>query len=869
MKSIDINKLTPMMQQYMKIKQQNMDKILFYRLGDFYEMFFDDAKIASKELELVLTGRECGLDEKAPMCGIPHHSANSYINRLVSKGYKVAIVEQVEDPSQAKGIVKRSVVKIISPGMQIDLDGKNADNNFLLSIYIDKNSTGISYIDISTGEFNTTEILNSTNIERDILDFISKVSPKEIVTNNKIELKGLNNHIEQNNIYLTLIDEKYNDIKIERNNIKRKIRRFNNSIFRDKYFSILSSSMLLDYVYLFVENDLNHIDELKYIENNNFVKIDASTRQNLEIHKNLYDSTKTNTLLNVLDNANTPMGSRKINSWLEFPLLDKNKINERLECVDFLVQNTDLSSQISDILDEIYDLERILSKVSYQNANGRDLLNFRNSISKLPLFKDLLLNTNNKHFSKIGERFDALKDLHDLIEKSIREDVDQNITEGNLIKEGYNKELDDLRASSIIGNKKLIEYEKSERERTGIPKLKVSFNKNVGYFIELTSSYRDKAPDNYIRRQTLKNSERFITDELNEIADMILSSSNETMDLEYQLFNEIRETVAHNSTRIKESTDIIATIDALNSFARVALKNNYCRPIFNSENYISISKGRHPVVEQTMDENQFIANDTLIGRKNKTIQIITGPNMAGKSTYMRQVALIVMMSQIGSYVPADSCDISISDAIFTRIGASDNLAKGDSTFMVEMKEMSNIIKNATENSFVILDEVGRGTSTYDGYSIAKSIIEYISKNINCKTLFATHYHELTDLEDSMENVENLKVEIYEEKDNIVFLRKIVRGKTDRSYGIEVAKLSGLPDEILFRANVILSSLDKNILEENKQLSFASVNEDNENEIKRDLIIKELKSIDIDNLTPMDALQLINSFKNKAKDITDD
>lgn len=869
MKSIDINKLTPMMQQYMKIKQQNMDKILFYRLGDFYEMFFDDAKIASKELELVLTGRECGLDEKAPMCGIPHHSASSYINRLVAKGYKVAIVEQVEDPSQAKGIVKRSVVKIISPGMLIDLDGKNVDNNFLLSLYIDQNSTGISYIDISTGEFNTTEIINSNSIERDVLDFIAKVNPKEIVTNNEITLKSLKNYIEQKNIYLTMLNEQYNDIKVEKNNINKRVKRFDKRSFKDKYFSILSSSMLLDYIYLFVEIELNHIDELIYIENSNFVKIDASTRENLEIHKNLNDNSKKNSLLNVLDNSNTPMGSRKINSWLEFPLLDQRKINERLEYIDYLFSNTNFSSDLSSYLDEIYDLERILSKVSYQNANGRDLLNFRNSISKLPKIKELLLNSNNKQLNLMGEKFDPLDDLHNLIQVSIREDADQNITEGKLIKDGYNKDLDTLKESSIIGNKKLIQYEKSERERTGISKLKVSYNKNVGYYIELTNSNSSKAPDNYIRRQTLKNSERYITDELNEIADMILSSSSEIMNLEYQLFNEVREKIAHNSTRIKESTDIIATIDALNSFAKVAIKNNYSRPIFNNENYISISKGRHPVVEQTMESNQFIANDTLIGKNNKTIQIITGPNMAGKSTYMRQVALIVLMSQIGSYVPADACDISISDAIFTRIGASDNLAKGDSTFMVEMKEMSNIIKNSTDKSFVILDEVGRGTSTYDGYSIAKAIIEYISKNINCKTLFATHYHELTELQDEMENIENLKVEIHEEKDNIVFLRKIVRGKTDKSYGIEVAKLSGLPDEILFRANVILSSLDRNILEENKQLSFDSISENNESEIKKELIIKELKSIDVDNLTPMGALELINNFKNKAKDITND
>lgn len=868
MDTIDITKLTPMMQQYMKIKKDNMDKILFYRLGDFYEMFFNDAIIASKELELVLTGRDCGLDERAPMCGVPFHAANSYINRLVSKGYKIAIVEQVEDPSTAKGLVERSIVKIVSPGMMLDLDGKEKDNNFLASIYFSNDSSGISYIDISTGEFNTTEIINSNKLERDILDFISKVNPREIILNKNITFKSLNNLIENNNIYVSYIDNDFSDIKSKLNSITKKVKHFDKNKFKDKYFSIISSVMLLDYIYLFREEKLDHIDSLNYIKNEQFLKIDANTRLNLEIHKNLNDNTRKNSLLNVLDDANTPMGSRKINSWLEFPLINITEINDRLSNVEFLHNNQILSSNISEILNEVYDLERILSKISYQNANAKDMLNLRNSISKLPELKNILLNSNYDNFIKLGNIFDDLNDIYILINNSIREDSGNQITEGNIIKEGYNEELDNIRKSSVIGNQKLIEYEISERKRTGISKLKISYNKNVGYFIELTKSSQDKAPNNYIRRQTLKNAERYITNELNEISDMILGSSNEIVDLEYQIFCKIREKISHDSTRIKQTTDIISTLDALNSFARVSIKNNYSKPIFNNENYIYIKNGRHPIVEQSIGLDQFISNDTLIGKDDKTLQIITGPNMAGKSTYMRQVALIILMAQVGSFVPADACDISISDAIFTRIGASDNLAKGDSTFMVEMKEMSNIINNATKNSFVILDEVGRGTSTYDGYSIAKSIVEYISKNINSKTLFATHYHELTDLDQTLNNVENLKVEIHEENENIAFLRKIVRGKTDKSYGIEVAKLSGLPDEILFRANIILQSLDKNILEENKQLSF-TLEEDDSNKLRKDIIIKELQAIDVDNLTPIAALELINKFKNKAKDITND
>lgn len=867
LKNIDKKKLTPMMKQYARIKEDNQDKILFYRLGDFYEVFFEDAIIVSKELELVLTGKDCGLDERAPMAGIPHHSSTTYMNRMVEKGYKIAVAEQIEDPKLAKGIVERAVVKIISPGTLLNLEGQSKNNNFLASVYLDNDSFGVSYIDITTGEFNTTETINSVNPERNLIDFLVKINPKEILINKEICFKSFNDYVTSNKIYITKIDSILN-IKEGNQLIKRKVRFYDENFYKNKIFSVLASSMLLDYIYLYRKENLNHLNEIKYVNSENFMKIDANTRDNLEIHKSLNDNSLKNTLFYILDKANTAMGSRKINSWLEFPLINKKLINQRLDIVDYLHINTSIRNAISDILSNIYDLERILSKISFQNANTKDLIILKNSLEYLPMFLNLLKNTNKDIFQNYINKFDALEDIYALIDKSIKEDGATTITEGGIIKDGYNTELDKLRKSAIEGNKELIDYEKSERERTGVSKLKISFNKNTGYYIELTKSVVDKAPDNYIRRQTLKNSERYVTDELNLIADKIINSENNTMDLEYKIFCEIRDTIAKNAYRIKQSTDTISSIDALNSFANVSSSYSYTRPIFNDENYISINDGRHPVVEASLGRHQFISNDTKIGKNNTIIQIITGPNMAGKSTYMRQVSLILLMAQIGSFVPASSCDISISDAIFTRIGASDNLAKGDSTFMVEMKEMSNIVENATKNSFVILDEVGRGTSTNDGYSIAKSIIEYISKNINCKTLFATHYHELTDLEETLTNVENLKVLIEEENDEMIFLRKIVKGKTDKSYGIEVAKLSGLPEEIIFRANTILNSLNDNKLEENKQLSLLHKN-NNSNNIKTDIILKELGELNINNLTPILALETLSKFQKKVKDLLDD
>lgn len=864
MTDIDIKNLTPMMQQYMQLKEQHKDSILFYRLGDFYEMFFEDAIIASKELELALTGRDCGLDEKAPMCGIPHYVAEIYINRLVSKGYKVSLVEQIEDPKVAKGIVKRGITRVISPGTIIDLEGKNLDNNFLCSIFNGKNSIGISYIDVTTGELNTTEFINTKDLEREVLDFVVKIQPKEIIFNSEIPFKSLLQYIKNKNIFSSILEFEEFDVKKNLQNIKNLTNNINLTKIKDKYFSVLSISFLLNYVYLFRNSKLNHIIGIKYMKNKNFMKIDASTRENLEIHKNLYEPTKKNTLFEILDKTNTPMGSRKINSWLEFPLINIKDIEYRLSMVDFLFKNPIITESLDRYFNSIYDIERLLGKISYQKINGKDLISLKNSIENLPKIKNILKNVKNENIKKLYENLDDLIDIKTLIEESIIEDSPIQITEGGIIKPNYSKKLDELKNNSVIGNKELIEYEISEREKTGIKNLKISYNKNTGYYIELTNSNIVQAPDYYIRRQTLKNSERYITEKLNLISDKILGSKNEIIELEYKLFNEIREEISKNAVRIKTTAEIIATIDALLSFSKVAKSNDFVMPKFNENSIIDIKNGRHPIVENIIGKHQFIANNVFID-KNKTIQIITGPNMAGKSTYMRQTALILIMAQVGSFVPCDFANISISDALFSRIGASDNLAKGDSTFMVEMKEMSNIIKNANENSFIILDEVGRGTGTNDGYSIAKAIIEYLSKNIKAKTLFATHYHELTRLEDELDNVSNLKVEISEENGDLIFLRKIMKGKANKSYGIEVAKLSGLPQEIISKASLILSNLNEI---EIKPIKTNTIQKSIVN-LEQEMFLKELSSIDLDDISPREAWEKLEFIKKQAGDLIND
>lgn len=862
--NIDVSKLTPMMQQYMKIKNENKDCIVFYRLGDFYEMFFDDAITASRELELALTGRDCGLEQRAPMCGVPHHVSDIYLNRLVNKGYKVALVDQIEDPKQAKGIVKRGITRIFSPGTLIDLDGNNTDNNFLLSIYKSNNSFGISYIDVTTGELNTTEIEDSINFERELLDFIVKVNPREIICNKNILFNTFDNFVKMRNIFFSKIDISNIEIANALQNIKDLTNNVKIQDIKNKYLAVLSTSYLLDYIYLFREEKLSHITSIKFIQHNKFMKLDASTRENLELHRNLFDGSKKFTLLSILDKAKTPMGSRKINSWIEFPLVDKKSIEYRLNIVEYFVKNSLYMNNLISFLSKIYDLERILGKIAYSRVNARDLLVLKNSLEYIPNIKKELLNCQNENITELAKNIDELEDIYNLIENSILEDSPIQITEGNLIKNGFSNELDRLKDSSSKGKIDLVNYENKLKEDTGIKNLRISYNKNTGYYIELTKSNIGLAPSYFIRRQTLKNAERYITEELNMISDMILGGQTETVELEYKIFNEIKSKIADNSLRIKNTADIIANVDALLSFAFVAKQNDYSMPVLNESGIIEIIDGRHPVIENTIGKNLFISNNTSIGRNKKVIQIITGPNMAGKSTYMRQVALIIIMTQIGSFVPARACDISISDALFSRIGASDNLAKGDSTFMVEMKEMSNIITNATKNSFVILDEVGRGTSTNDGYSIAKAIVEYMSKHIKCKTLFATHYHELTSLESSLSNLENLKVDISEEGGNLIFLRKIMKGKADRSYGIEVAKLSGLPDEIILRASYILSNIDeidKPKPKKNTQKTIFNLDQE--------LFIREVSNLNVDEMTPREGLNKLYYLNQKAGDLLND
>ena len=855
------------MQQYMRIKEENKDAILFFRLGDFYEMFFDDALTASRELEIALTRRECGLEDKAPMCGIPHHVSEPYINKLVSKGYKVAVVDQIEDPKLAKGLVKRSITRLVTPGTLIDLDMEaKKDNNFLASIFHTANSFGISYIDITTGELKTTEITNSIDPKRDLLDFLVKINPREIIINKRLDYKYFNNYVENKNIFISVFEPRTYEASKNLDFLSGYLDRKSLKLIDKKIYASMATSSLLDYVYLFQEEKLAHIESLDYVEANRFLQIDANTRENLELHRNLNDGSRKNTLLSVLDKSKTAMGSRKINSWLEFPLIKRDEIDFRLNVIEYFSENTIKRMELLDLLSTIYDLERILSKVAYGRANARDLLALKTSIENIPKIIEILREIDKKEIKLILESFDSLEDIYQLIDQAIVEDAPTTITEGDLIKQGFDKKLDKLKYQSIEGKRLLLEYEEEEKRETGIKNLKVSYNKNTGYYIELTKSNIGSAPDHYIRRQTLKNSERYITDRLNEISDMILGSQADTVDLEYEIFNGIRSTISENTSRIKNTSNAIANLDGLLTLAQVAIDNNYVRPSFNDENIIDIKDGRHPVIETSIQAVDFIPNDSLIGQEDNLIQIITGPNMAGKSTYMRQVALIIIMGHMGSFVPATSANLSVCDAIFTRIGASDNLAKGESTFMVEMKEMSNIIKNATDKSFIVLDEVGRGTSTNDGLSIAYAIVEYISENLRAKTLFATHYHELTLLEENYENIVNLKVDIDESQGNLVFLRKILKGRADKSYGIEVAKLSGIPDQIIKRANYILKNIDNMDFSKTK-LADSPLVEDYR-DFEKNAFLEEIKSLNLDHMTAKEAYDFLYDMKDRLGDIVD-
>ncbi|WP_425540288.1 DNA mismatch repair protein MutS [Microaceticoccus formicicus] len=859
-----------MMQQYFDIKERFQDSILLFRLGDFYEMFFDDALTASKVLDIVLTKRDCGLEEKAPMCGIPHHVADVYINRLVSNGLKVALCEQIEDPSLAKGIVDRDVVRVISPGTIIDSEMFSKENNFLMCILLDELGLGISYIDISTGEVKFTELYTDKN---DIVNYleneITKVNPTEIIIN---EDSKLNNNIVKllsslQGIFLTYYKL---DLKSPEDYHNKLVKYFKKSVveskFKNKPFATISMTILLDYVYKYQKNELAHINDPIFIKPQDYLAIDARSRFNLEISQNRTDGDYS--LIKVLDKTSTPMGLRMLKSWVENPLLDISKILKRQDVIDAFLEDQNLANRLDLVLKNIYDIERLIGKLSFSRANAKDLIALKLSIEHLPILRKLLMESTMKILKSHGDTIDELTDIFTLISESIIDDPPTSIKEGGMIKEGYSKELDEMRYTSIKGKERLVQYEMEQKEDTGIRSLKIVFNKKTGYFIDVTKSNSNLVPENYHKVQTLTNSERYTTNELKVIESMIFTSEEDTIILEEKIFNDIREKILLSLLRIQNVCHQIAIIDALLSLAIIAKTNNYVKPSFNNSNTINILKGRHPIIETIIGDLNFIPNDVEIGAEDNLIQIITGPNMSGKSTYLRQIALIVIMAQIGSFVPAESADLCIVDKIFTRIGASDNILFGDSTFMVEMKEMSYILQNATKKSLILLDEVGRGTSTFDGLSIAWAIVEHLASKIKSKTLFATHYQELTQLDEKLSQVKNLSVQVEEGIDGIIFLHKIIKGSSSRSFGIEVARLAGFPETITNRAKTVLKSIEKTSSFEINKNKLDSVQVDFSS-YQKDAFIKSISAIDIDHISPIDALNKLSQIIDESKLIGDD
>jgi DNA mismatch repair protein MutS len=873
--------LTPMMQQYLEVKEKCNDCILFFRLGDFYEMFFKDAEIASRELELVLTGRDCGLDERAPMCGIPYHAATAYIGRLVSRGYKIAICEQMEDPSQAKGIVKRDIIKIITPGTYTDSNFLEENkNNYVMSLYIDKvpNKMALSFADISTGEFYTTETLYSINT---ILDEIYKFSPSEILMQETMK-EDIQDLIRDrfSTVFTTKGDEYF---------LKSAGDSFNSS-FTSSYeslkgsISVNSCNALINYIIETQKINLSNIDKIEYYSVVDYLSIDINSRRNLELTETLRDKSKKGSLLWVMDKTCTSMGARQLRKWIEQPLVDKRKIELRLDAVEELVNNISLLEDLKEDLSSIYDIERIVGKISSKNVNAKELISLKNSIGRIPALKSTLKNLNSKLLKETHLSIDELGDIYELIDTAIHDNPSLGLKDGNILKDGYNQEIDELRSAKLHGKEWIASLENSEREETKIRSLKIGYNKVFGYYIEISNANKSLVPEGrYIRKQTLANAERYITPELKEVENKILGAEERLINIEYELFVNIRDEIEKAIDRMKNTAKLIAEVDCLTSLAVIALENNYNKPAITEDSNIIIEEGRHPVIEKMLPIGTFISNNTRINNDSETLLLITGPNMAGKSTYMRQVALITIMAQIGSFVPAKSASISICDKIFTRIGASDDLSSGKSTFMVEMWEVSNILKNATNRSLVLLDEVGRGTSTYDGLSIAWAVIEYIcfTEELRCKTLFATHYHELTSLEDVISGVKNYSVAVKEIGNNIVFLRKIVRGGADQSYGVEVAKLAGLPESIISRAKEILVTLekkqhasyevkqktpDKPALKEAAVSKVSGSSQISFDDIEKENLLRELKSIDILSLTPMQGFNKLYDIINKAKSL---
>ena len=862
--------LTPMMQMYMETKEKYKDCILFYRLGDFYEMFFDDAIIVSKELEITLTGKDCGLEKRAPMAGIPHHAINTYIPKLVEKGYKVAICEQLEDPKQAKGIVKRDVVKIITPGTITELtmlDDKR--NNYIASLIYKKKTCTIAFCDISTGEFFVSN-LEGFDVDTKITNEIARIMPSEIVVdeNSRNDTLILRKIDKLFNIYISRYEkETKNDV------LEKIIDNTNINLTENEYDAC---NLLMNYIENTQKSNIDQINNIKRYEVEKYMQLDISTRKNLEILESNREKTKKGSLLWVLDETVTAMGGRALRHWIEAPLLNIDQIRKRQDAVEVLVTNNIYRDEIKDTLKTVYDMERLVSKVVSGSVNPRELVSLKTSLEKLPALKNIIVkvaeNTKNNYFTELSNNMDILQDIYNLINDSIIDDAGINVKEGNIIKSGYNKEIDDYRMASTEGQKWLIELEAKEKERTGIKGkwLRVGYNRVFGYYIEVTNSYKHLVPeDRYIRKQTLAGAERYITEELKEIEDKILGAKDKLIDLEYNVFCQIREKVAKEVIRIQNTANIISTLDVLSSFATVAVNNDYVKPEIITTGEIDIKNGRHPVVEKALKDTDFIPNDSYLNNTTDRFLIITGPNMAGKSTFMRQVAIITYMAQLGCFVPADSAKISVVDRIFTRIGASDDLAMGQSTFMVEMQELSNILENATKNSLIILDEIGRGTSTYDGLAIAWATVEYVAdlEKIGAKTLFATHYHELIELEGKIDGVKNYSVEVKEKGDDVIFLRKITPGGADESYGIYVAKLAGVSKQVITRAKQILKDLEnvdlakRTINEKKKKITTEEIQVDMFN-YKMAEISRILEKTDLDELTPKDALEVLYRLKEK-------
>ena len=877
----DSRSLSPMMVHYCQTKCAYKDSILFYRLGDFYEMFFEDAKTVSRELELTLTGKDCGLSERAPMCGIPYHAAETYINRLIDKGYKVAICEQVEDPKTAKGIVKREVTRVVTPGTNLNMqeldEGKN---NYLMAIVCVGDHFGVSTADITTGDCYVTEI----DEERKLWDEINKFLPAEIICNDAFLVSGVDDLRNRLHISVFALESWYFGDDLCKQTLLEhfKISSLEGLGLADYDSGVIAAGSLFRYLLDTQKNTMEHMNKIIPYTTDRYMVIDSSSRRNLELVETLREKQKRGSLLWVLDKTKTAMGARMLRSFVEQPLIDADAINERLDAVTELNMQAMLREEIREYLNPVYDLERLVSRISYRSANPRDLLAFKMSLEMIPHIKNLLANFTSPLLVRINEQMDGLEDLYTLLEASITEDPPLAVKEGGIIREGYNEQVDTYRNSKTQGKSWLAQLEAEEKEKTGIRNLKIKYNKVFGYYLEVTNSFKNLVPEYYTRKQTLTNAERYITPKLKELEDMILGAEDKLFALEYDLFCQVREELAAQIPRIQETAKAIAQLDVYASLSVVAQRNNYVRPTVNTKGVIDIKNGRHPVVEKMINNDMFIANDTYLDNGSKRVSVITGPNMAGKSTYMRQTALIVLMAQIGSFVPAEKAKIGVVDRIFTRVGASDDLASGQSTFMVEMTEVANILRNATAKSLLILDEIGRGTSTFDGLSIAWAVIEHISntKLLGAKTLFATHYHELTELEGKIPGVNNYCIAVKERGDDIVFLRKIVKGGADKSYGIQVAKLAGVPDSVLDRAKELvdelvhtdITSTFKDLAENSRKTKPKAVHYDEVDleqislfdTVQDQDIIEELKNLDITMLTPMDAMNTLYRLQNKLK-----